>query len=165
MNLQGEGAIVNRLKRPYSIYRRPAKKGRDIYYAKFRDPQTSAYSVFRSTGCRRRDDAVIWCESHLSEQRQERENISFEKYVEGFWLPSGAYAQAKISRGFTISANYLRIAEVYTRTHLVPVFGTSRLRDITTRTIPGEKALTDSFSLSAHNVSMNRVGRQHVGDR
>jgi integrase len=128
---------VNRPRRPYSIYRRPAKKGRDIYYAKFRDPATSAYSVFRSTGCRRRDDAVIWCESHLSEQRQKRENIPFAKYVEGFWLPSGAYAQAKISRGFTISPNYLRIAEVYTRTHLVPVFGTSQLRDITTRAIDG----------------------------
>ena len=135
MILQGEGAIVNRPKRPYSIYRRPAKKGRDIYYAKFRDPKTSAYNVFRSTGCRRRDDAVIWCEGHLSEQRLKRENILFEKYVEGFWLPSGAYAQAKISRGFTISPNYLKIAEVYTRTHLVPVFGTSLLRDISTRAI------------------------------
>ena len=130
MNLQGEGAIVNRPKRPYSIYRRPAKKGRGIYYAKFRDPKTSAYNVFRSTGCRRRDDAVIWCEGHLSEQRQKRENILFEKYVEGFWLPSGAYAQAKISRGFTISPNYLKIADVYTRPTSYPCSAPRRLRDI-----------------------------------
>jgi len=78
---------------------------------------------------------VIWCEGHLSEQRLKRENMSFRKYVEGFWLPSGAYAQAKTSRGFTISPDYLKIADVYTRTHLVPMFGTFRLRDITTRKI------------------------------
>ena len=126
---------MNRPKHPYSIYKRPTKKGRDIYYAKFRDPSTSAYSVFLSTGCRRRDDAVIWCERHLSEQSQKRENILFEKYVEGFWHPSGAYAQTKISRGFTISPRYLKIADVYTRGHLIPTFGTRRLRDITTRMI------------------------------
>jgi hypothetical protein len=78
---------------------------------------------------------VIWCEGHLTEQRQKRENISFEKYVEGFWLPSGVYAQGKTSRGFTISLNYLKIAEIYTRIHVVPLFGSSRLRDITTRRI------------------------------
>jgi hypothetical protein len=121
---------VNRLKRACALYRRPTKKGRHIYYAKIRDSETSVYRSFLSTGCTRRDEAVIWCEKHLAQRGQARNTLTFSDYVKGFWLPDGAYAMGRTARGFSMSRTYLTLAETYTRTHLVPAFGPLGLQSI-----------------------------------
>jgi len=88
---------VNRLKYPYSIYKRPRKKGKPIFYSKFRNPKTGLYEACFSTGCKRRDDAVIWCEEQLSLLQKKQTSISFKEYIDGFWLPNSAYCQEKQS--------------------------------------------------------------------
>jgi hypothetical protein len=113
---------VNRPKRSYALYRRPTRKGRSVYYAKFRDPETLACRSFASTGCTRRVEIVLWCERHLAERRQERENPMLSVYVKSFWLPA-AYAQGRTARDVSMSRTYLAIAESNMRTHLIPAFG------------------------------------------
>jgi hypothetical protein len=71
---------------------------------------------------------VIWCELHLTEQHQACKNLTFSAYVKGFWLPDGAYAMGRTARGFSMSRTYLTLAESYTRTHLIPAFGSLGLQ-------------------------------------
>ncbi|MBN2534129.1 MAG: hypothetical protein JXB88_14660 [Spirochaetales bacterium] len=40
-----------RPKSPYALYKRPAKKNKQIYYVRFRDPVTEKYKTAISTGC------------------------------------------------------------------------------------------------------------------
>ena len=74
---------------------------------------------------------MLWCEQHIAGKREERENRPIRTYVQGFWLPDGAYAQGRTARGFSMSRTYLSIAETCTRTRLIPAFGSRGLRDIT----------------------------------
>lgn len=120
-----------RPKSPYALYKRPAKKNKHIYYVRFRDPVTGKYKTAISTGCTRRDKAVLWADKYLRTKTEKSKNITFSEYVKGFWNLSGAYAQGKIVRGYTISKGYLDIAQGNTKNHLLPVWGEYRLYDLT----------------------------------
>jgi integrase len=127
---------MERRKRPFSLNRRPTtKKHRFVYYCRFRDPETQAYRSAISTGCSRRDDAVLWAEAALHQVQERIDNTTFSMYGDGFWDLQGAYAQGRLARGYTISKGYLEIATANTRKHLLPVWGDSRLRDITVKDV------------------------------
>jgi hypothetical protein len=64
---------MERPKSLYSIHPRPTtKKNRWVYYAQFRD-EGGGYSTVVSTGYKRRDDAVRWCEVHIQKSRESQE--------------------------------------------------------------------------------------------
>jgi hypothetical protein len=58
---------MERRKRPYSIQKRPAAHHRHIYYVKFRD-ESGAYISAVSTGCTRRDEALLWAEARAAKE-------------------------------------------------------------------------------------------------
>ena len=125
---------MERRAQPYTIHKRPtSRRNRSIYYAHFRDPKTGRRQSAISTGCTRRDDAVRWCERHLASARDQVEHITFADYAAGFWQPDAAYATARIAHGYSCSKGYLEIAEGNTRNHLIPVWGDTRLSELTPR--------------------------------
>ncbi len=111
---------MERPKLAYSIHSKATKKrNRRIYYALFRD-EAGMYTSAISTGCTRRDDALLWAEHHLELREARRDSMTFAQYAEGFWKLEGSYAQRKLSRGFTLSHGFLEVAEMNTRNHLIP---------------------------------------------
>ena len=84
-----------------------------------------------STGEPARTRAELWALGCLGQDREHRESITLEAFVKDFWNLEGAFARARLDRGFTLSHGYLEIAEGYTRKHLVPTWGTFRLRELT----------------------------------
>jgi len=121
---------MERRKNPYSIHKRPTKrKNRHVHYARFRD-ESGKYTSAISTGCFNRDDAVRWCEKRLVERREHKASITLKDFAEGFWKPSGSYAEAKVARGFTLSAGTLYVAKLTTNKHIIPKWGSWLLRDL-----------------------------------
>ena len=95
---------MERRKNPYSIHKRPTKgKNRHVYYARFRS-ESGKYTSAISTGFFNRDDAVRWCEKRLVERGEHKTSITLKDFAEGFWKPSGSHAEAKVARGFALSA-------------------------------------------------------------
>ena len=124
---------MERPKRPYSLHTRPtSKRNRPIYYAVFRD-ETGAYGSAVSTGCTRKDDAVRWCESALRKRKEQHANITFVQYADGFWRKDAPFATDRAAHGRAVSNGYLDIAEGYTRKHLIPVWGSERLQDLSAK--------------------------------
>jgi integrase len=125
---------MERLKRPYSLHSRPTKrKNRRIFYALFRDENGTYRTSAISTGCTRHDDAVRWCEAKLRKVLDGRTSITLSEYAEGFWMPAASFAVDRAAHGRPVSNGYLDAAESYTRVHVLPAWGTWRLRDFTTR--------------------------------
>lgn len=121
---------MERRKNPYSIHKRPTKrKNRHVYYARFRD-ESGIYTSAISTGCFNRDDAVRWCEKRLVARREHKTSITLKDFAEGFWKPSGSYAEAKVARGFTLSPGTLYVAKLTTNKHIIPKWGSWLLRDL-----------------------------------
>jgi hypothetical protein len=100
---------MERQKRPYSIQKRPAVKHRHIYYAKFRDAAGN-YHTAVSTGCRRIDDAVRWCEARLRKSVENTDSITLAEYAQGFWEPTAAFATDRAAHGRAVSLTHLDIA-------------------------------------------------------
>jgi integrase len=123
---------MERRKRQYSLYQRPTNK-RNIkkYYARFRDPKTGEFKSGINTGFSRKEDAIEWCVKYLQDEKEHREHITLDEYSRGFWNYSGKYAQSKIARGYSISRGFLSISEGYTRNHILPVWGSDRIQDLT----------------------------------
>jgi integrase len=125
---------MERLKRPYSLQKRPAAKNRYIYYVKFRDA-SGAYGTAISSGCTRRDEALLWAEGRQTGERERRQNITLAAYVLGFWEPDAPFASDRAAHGRAVCLTHLDIAEGYTRNHLLPRWGGWRLRDITAKKV------------------------------
>jgi len=125
---------MERRKRPYSLYKRSIKN-KKIFYSRFRDPVTGKYKSGISTGCTRRDDAIVWSENHLQEAQEaagEKQNITIEELAQGFWNVNGEYAEGRRARGYSISYGHLENSESYTRNHIIPKWGKDQVKDITT---------------------------------
>jgi hypothetical protein len=120
----------------YSFIKRRCKQ-KSIYYARFRDPGSGQRLSAISTGCTRQDDAIRWCENHLEERtraeeeaKEKTQHITFAEFARDFWSTEGAYAQSRVAHLFTCSRGYLDIAESNTRNHLLPAWGSCRLKDL-----------------------------------
>jgi len=105
-------------------------KGRPVFYCRFRNAQGDLLP-WKSTGETSRTRAELWALGRIGESKERRESIILEAFVKDFWSPEGAFARARSDHGFTLSKGYLEIAEGYTRNHLVPAWGTFRLRELT----------------------------------
>ena len=127
---------MERPKRPYSLHSRPTKrKNRKIFYALFRDGNGTYRSSAVSTGCTRHDDAVRWCEARLKIDHKTREDITLSTYAAGFWKPDASFALDRAAHGRAVSNGYLDVSEGYTRVHLLPTWGNSKLRDLKAKRI------------------------------
>lgn len=124
-----EGAIVKKLF--YLVTRKDVLiKGKPVYYCRFRNTDGDLLP-WRSTRETSKTCAEIWALSRLCEARVQRENITLAAFVDDFWKADNAFAETRADHVFSLSLGYLDIAEGYTRNHLIPVWGSWRLRDMT----------------------------------
>ena len=135
-------------KKSFYLVRRKDRltSGKPTYYARFRNTEGDLLP-WRSTGQTSKTRAELWAIKHLAKSKERRENITLESFTEGFWSPDGAFAQGCADRGFTLSNGYLDIAEGYTRNHLLPAWGSWKLRDLT------------PCKIDAWIVSLRKVGK------
>ena len=109
--------------RPFTLYTRPRKRGKPVYYVRYRNP--GGWTVAESTGHTSEGAA----ESYALEQLRTGavvptavEAPTFAQWAVGFWDTGGRYDRARRARGYVLSPTYLRIAELTVRKHLSPTF-------------------------------------------
>lgn len=132
---------MNRRLSFFRVFKRQLKK-KKIYYARFFDASGQLIETV-STGESRKEAAALWCQGYLGRKEVKPGCPSFSEMSLGFWHPEGEYVQNRKARGFTISREYLRVCEGYTKNHITPVWGRCLLDEITTAAI-------DRFILDLH---------------
>jgi len=117
--------------RPFTLYTRPRKRGKPVYYVRYRNP--GGWTVAESTGHTSEGAA----ESYALEQLRTGavvptavEAPTFAQWAVGFWDTGGRYDRARRARGYVLSPTYLRIAELTVRKHLSPTFDRLKLTDM-----------------------------------
>ena len=72
----------------YSFFRRHSKRlGKDVYYVRFRDPDTGRRLPGRSSGESDRNKARIWADKQLKDGKYAaRADVKFAQFAEGWWI-------------------------------------------------------------------------------
>lgn len=133
---------MERRRSAYHLFKRTIGK-RKLYYCRFIDTKTGKTTKTLSTGETNKTRAVQWAERRLQREIKSREHITIRELSEGFWYTDGAYARSRRARGYSISHGHLSISKGYTENHIVPVWGTWRVADLT----PGK---IDTWILDLH---------------
>ena len=119
---------------PLSLFKRTVGK-RKLYYARILDTKTGRVVRTVSTKKTSYVGAVRWMDQYLQrehEQYQKAKNIvTVEELPRGFWKMDAPYARGRLSRGKSISHGHLDIGEGYTRNHIIPVWGSRRVNEVT----------------------------------
>ena len=68
---QATGVFMDRRKRPFSLNKRAATRGKPTWYATIRDPETGAYAERVSTGQTTKVGAEEWTRAYIARQAQE----------------------------------------------------------------------------------------------
>jgi integrase len=119
-------------KKSFYIIRRKDRltNKKPTFYVRFRDTD-GILLAWRSNGETSKTRAELWAQAQLGKSLHRKENITLEAFAKGFWNSDGPFVQKRCDRGFTLSAGYLEISDGYTRNHIIPKWGSSRLRDLT----------------------------------
>lgn len=131
-----------RPKGKFSLYKRTNSKGKIIYYAKIPNNDPTQPELKLSTGQSSKASAALWTQKYIDDKaneeirkEQERLNISFSDFAEGFWATDGLYAVGRRARLRTVSQGFLDNREATTKNHIIPYWGKYRLRDISPKKI------------------------------
>jgi integrase len=131
-----------RLKGEFSLYKRTNAKNKVTYYAKIHSDNPAEPVKKISTGQSSKTSAALWVQRYLDnlaneEKRKEEErlNITFSEFAEGFWAHDGLYAVGRRARLRTVSQGFLDNRNATTENHIIPQWGKYRLRDISPKKI------------------------------
>jgi integrase len=120
--------------RPFTLYTRPRKRGKPVYYVRYKKPG-GGWTVAQSTDQTSEGAA----ETYALEQLRTGGVAptadvvpTFAQWAEGFWDMGGRYDRARRARGYVLSPTYLRIGELTVRKHLSPSFDRLKLSDLST---------------------------------
>ena len=120
--------------RPFMLYVRPRKRGKPIYYVRYKRPG-GGWTVAQSTGQTSEGAA----ETYALEQLRTGEVVptadevpTFAQWAVGFLDIGGRYDRARRARSYILSPTFLRIAELTVRKHLSPAFDRLKLSDLST---------------------------------
>ena len=124
--------------RKYYLYQRPTTKKKKVYYAKIICPETGKLLKTFSTGESVAARAAQRVEQFYEDrQRREEEHAlqllskTVSQIAAGFWDTDGEYARGRRARGYSVSNTHLDISEGYTRNHILPVWGTRNVQEVT----------------------------------
>lgn len=119
----------------FFVFQRTLKSGNKIYYYQAYKPDGTLSSA-KSTGCKRKKEAVKFCETLLMEGKLWMgTNQTFAQYATHFFDNDSIWVQDKLSLGTkdhpAISELYLNKLQMTTRKYLVPYFGPRKLSSLT----------------------------------
>jgi len=118
--------------RPFTLYTRPRKRGKPIYYVRYKK-LGGGWTIAVSTGHTSEGAAEGYALEQLSAGAvapAAGDVPTFAQWAVGFWGIGGRYDRARRARGYVLSPTYLRIAELTVRKHLSPAFDRLRLTDM-----------------------------------
>ena len=118
--------------RPFTLYTRPRKRGKPIYYVRYKKPG-GGWTIAQSTGQTSEGAAESYALEKLKTGAVApvvSDVPTFAQWAIGFWDTGGRYDRARRARGYILSPTYLRIAELTVRKHLSPAFDRLRLTDL-----------------------------------
>jgi integrase len=122
----------------YSLYRRYSKRlDKDVYYARFRDPDTEKRLPGRSTGKTTLNEAKIWCDDQLrSGFYSPHSQIKFRQYAQG-WYQWGncKYIQRKLSMDQNITPQHADTQLGNLNNYILPLLPDIRISRIRTHHI------------------------------
>jgi integrase len=121
--------------RPYVLFRRYKTKTKYTYYARIRDPETGKLTRTVATGQKSKREAEEWAKRYCRTKTERSTKITVAELAEGFWEPSGHYAESRRVRGYPVSRGHLDISEGYTRNHILPAWGDTFVSDIFTGSV------------------------------
>jgi integrase len=119
--------------RPFTLYTRPRKRGKSVYYVRYRKPE-GGWTIAQCTGQTSEGAAETYALEQLrtgAVALTADEVPTFAQWAAGFWVMDGRYDRARRARGYVLSPTYLRIAELTVRKHLSPSFDRLKLTDLT----------------------------------
>ncbi len=119
--------------RPFTLYTRPRKRGKPVYYVRYKKPGGS-WTVAQSTGKTSEGAAETYALEQLrtgAVTPTDEAVPTFAQWAAGFWDTGGRYDRARRARGYVLSPTYLWIAELIVRKHLSPTFDSLKLTELT----------------------------------
>jgi integrase len=158
--------------KPFSLYKRPTKKGH-VWYAQFKLPD-GTYGTAKSTGIttKGRGGAEAWAVDYLrSGQVVTRENVTLERFAKGFFDHNGDYAKTKRMRGLQLSDRQLDNQAGYLENHLLPRLRNVKLSSLDYHTIATlqRKFLEDGLAggtvnhiSTALKIVLEEASKQHM---
>jgi len=118
------------LKKPLSFYQRKLKKGKAVYYVRFRLPGGS-WSSGKNTGQTSRGAAEAFAVRYLQAgQIATRENTTFKNFSSGFFDWNGDYAVDRRAVGKRISERQCIEKTALLNDRIIPALGELKLIDI-----------------------------------
>lgn len=117
-------------KEPYTIFKRPTKNGKNIYYYQFRKEDGTRSSA-KSTGCTTLASARIFCNKlYNSGEFKKDSSLKFSVYVKNFFSENSLYYLWKVSNKQHISKETLLAYNKFLRNQLLPYFEDYRITEI-----------------------------------
>ena len=125
-----------RARQVYTLLPRTMKAGRVVWYYRTYDGDGQRTTA-RSTGCHTKTAAHAHCQALVKAGRLIPDKpVRFAEYSKDFWVWGKCkYVQRKLTRGSTISQEYVDQCRTRLETHILSSFGPCRLSDIKTRDI------------------------------
>lgn len=123
---------------PYHLIKRKTKKGKILYQARFLDEESGKVICTRSTGQSNKTAAARIAErmipevqAQLAAESVENGTLTVSEYAKEYFYPGGPYECSRTERGYTVGRKYLEVCEGLTRNHIIPLWGSESLKDLT----------------------------------
>jgi integrase len=132
----------------FSLYKRPRKNKKPVFYARFRKPD-GTWSSGRSTGQTSEGAAQNWALQQLENGKAKAFTSgcpTLKQWTNGFWGAGGQYHREREARGYSISHVYLENSRRSLEKYILPVFGNRRLYEL-------DPATLDAFFLNLYEES------------
>jgi integrase len=139
----------------FTIFPRPSKKYKQVYYVRFRDPENGERMSAVSSGHTTKSGARNWAIEQIQAGNIDRKSkVNFSVYTtEWFVWGKCPYIKLMLSKGHRFSRSYAENRRGYLINHLQPFFGNMKLGEIGVTEAEGFLAnmQTKGYSSSAVN--------------
>ena len=118
--------------RQFTMFPRKAKKGKPVFYVRFRDPETDKRLTAMSSGKHSKQGAEMWAIEQVKKGLiTNKSNMTFDQYAENWWVwDKCTYIAKKLAKS-RIAHSYADSCRHHLVTHILPVFGNLKLYKIT----------------------------------
>ena len=141
-------------KKPFYLSKRKIKNGSIIWYYYFYD-QFGNRSVPKSTGCKKKSEAVTYCVNLIKTNNLENNKTKFKMYATGFFDEDSTWYKNKMING-GVAKNTIASYRGALKNHILPYFGEMYIDKINTNIIREFRVyLAEEKELS--NKSINNI--------
>lgn len=143
---------------PFSLYRRPTKNGKPIWYVKLRAPGSGKYSAWRSTGKTSKKAALaVALQLFKAGIDGSTENLELVSFLLDFWnYNTSKYVRGKLAREGGISRSYCHSMTLLVEKHVKPHLEGKRILGLTAEIFDDWMATLKSKGLGHRVINLAR---------